>query len=116
MVRRRGCRDGVGEFGAGLAQASGQVIIVGVVDPPVKASAVDCDCDIREQCGAPRLTASPDQLGRECVSDGGDFVRPRSCNSGLRAMTSRRCAACEATRAPSTAPTSASAVSNASKG
>ena len=31
-----------------------------------------------------------------------NLVRPRSCNSGLRAMTSRRCAACKATWAPST--------------
>ena len=67
------CPDGVGKLDAGLAKASAQVITVGVVDPPVKASSKDRNSDVREQRGARRLTTSPNQLGRQYVGDGGEL-------------------------------------------
>ena len=62
--------DGVRQLGPGLAQASGQVTPVGVVDPPVEASSKDRHSDVREQGGGRRLAASANQLCRECVGDG----------------------------------------------
>lgn len=70
------CRHGVGEFGAGLAQARGQVIIAGVVNPTIKAGSKDRDSNVREQCGACRLAASANQLGRECVGNRGELRSP----------------------------------------
>ena len=49
------CGDGVDELGAGLAQASGQVVTIGVVDPPVKASSASS--------GSARLSASASSPG-----------------------------------------------------
>ena len=42
------CCDGVDELAAGFAQASGQLVTIGVVHPPVEASSKDRHPDVRE--------------------------------------------------------------------
>ena len=89
--------DGVRKLGPGLAQASGQIRPVGIVDPPVEASLKQRHPNVSKKCGGCRFGASPNQFDGECPCDGCELGPAPLLQSGLRAITSRRWTACEAT-------------------